>query len=55
MNDGECTPIPWLHEPEGIGKSTVGFVILRQLHDAGTRVVYVDLDQLALCHPGHVG
>lgn len=41
----------WLNGPEGIGKSTVGFVIFRQLRDPGTTTAYVDLDQLAHRYP----
>lgn len=51
MNVPHRMPVLWLNGPEGIGKSTVGFVIFRQLVDAGTKTAYVDLDQLAHCYP----
>jgi broad-specificity NMP kinase len=44
-------PVLWLNGPDGVGKSTVGFVIFRHLSDTGTKTGYVDLDQLTLCYP----
>ncbi|WP_158674743.1 adenylyl-sulfate kinase [Streptomyces hoynatensis] len=52
-------PLLWLYGPSGVGKSTVGWEIFRQLHEAGTRAAYVDADQLGLAwdppadDPGH--
>ncbi|MGA8114733.1 MAG: AAA family ATPase [Actinocatenispora sp.] len=47
------TPVPflWLCGPSGVGKSTVGYEIHRQLARAGTATAYVDADQLGLCYP----
>ena len=47
------TPVPflWLCGPTGVGKSTVGWEIFRQLADAGSATSYVDADQLGLCYP----
>ncbi len=45
----------WLCGPSGVGKSTVGWEIFRQLTDAGSAAAYVDADQLALCYPAPPG
>lgn len=39
-------PVLWLNGPDGVGKSTVDFVIFRHLSDTGTKTGYVDLYQL---------
>lgn len=46
-------PIPflWLCGPSGIGKSTVGFEIYRQLGLEGRNTAFVDADQLGLTYP----
>ncbi|SED82621.1 hypothetical protein [Jiangella alba] len=46
-----ATPLLWLCGASGVGKSTVGWEIFRQLSEAGVRSAYVDLDQLGLCYP----
>ncbi|GIH02162.1 hypothetical protein Rhe02_02290 [Rhizocola hellebori] len=45
------TPLLWLCGPSGVGKSTVGWEIFRQLTEAGSAAAYVDADQLGLCYP----
>jgi pantothenate kinase-related protein Tda10 len=50
-NVPERSPVLWINGPEAIGKSTVAFVIFRQLSDAGTKTAFVDLDQVNLCYP----
>src|SRR2546429_2065026 len=51
------TPVPflWLCGPSGVGKSTVGWEIFRQLARAGSATAYVDADQLGLCYPAAAG
>jgi hypothetical protein len=51
MNMDRRTPALWINGPEAIGKSTVAFVIFRQLSDAGTKTAFIDLDQVNLCYP----
>jgi hypothetical protein len=40
-------PVLWLCGPSGVGKSTTGFALFRQLADA----CYLDVDQIRLCYP----
>ena len=42
------TPLLWLYGPSGVGKSTVGWDLLRQLSEAGVPTAYLDADQLGL-------
>lgn len=42
-------PFLWLCGPSGVGKTTVGWEVFRQL--AGSPVAFVDADQLGLCYP----
>jgi adenylylsulfate kinase-like enzyme len=51
MNMDRRTPALWINGPEAIGKSTVAFVIFRQLSEAGTKTAFIDLDQVNLCYP----
>jgi len=44
-------PFLWLCGPSGVGKTTVGWEIFRQLADAGLATAFVDADQLGLCYP----
>lgn len=41
----------WVCGPSGVGKSTVGYEIFRQLIEEGTRAAYLDFDQIGLCRP----
>ena len=44
-------PFLWLCGPVGVGKSSVGYAIFQQVYRSGTKVAYVDLDQVGLCYP----
>ena len=44
-------PLLWLCGPSGVGKTTAGWAIYRQLRDAGIDAAYVDIDQLGMCYP----
>ncbi|GAA4524796.1 ATP-binding protein [Amycolatopsis samaneae] len=50
MRDGSFALL-WLHGPSGVGKSTVAWEIFGELGRTGVDTVYVDVDQLGLCHP----
>jgi hypothetical protein len=34
-----------------VGKSSVGYAIFQQVYRSGSKVAYVDLDQVGLCYP----
>lgn len=40
--------------PSGVGKSTVGYEIFRQLVVEGVKSAYLDLDQVGLCRPAPI-
>ena len=44
-------PVLWICGPPGVGKSTVGWRLYRQLRESGSAVAYVDIDQLGMCYP----
>jgi hypothetical protein len=44
-------PVLWLCGSSGMGKSTVGWELYRQLTRAGVRTGYFDTDQVGICHP----
>ncbi|MDX3225616.1 hypothetical protein [Streptomyces sp. ME19-01-6] len=46
---GDLLPVLWLCGPPGVGKTTVGWEIYRELGRAGAG--YVDVDQLGMCFP----
>lgn len=48
---GDRVPVLWLCGPPGVGKTAAGWEIYSQLARAGTRVGYVDIDQLGMCFP----
>lgn len=41
----------WLSGPPGVGKTTIGWEIFRELTLAGIETGYVDIDQLGICYP----
>ena len=45
------TPFVWLCGPSGVGKSSVGWEVYRQIVEGGRRAAYVDLDQIGFCRP----
>lgn len=47
----ERTPVLWLAGAPGVGKSTVGWELYRQLVAEGVLAAYVDIDQLGICYP----
>lgn len=44
-------PLLWLYGPSGVGKSSVGWEVFAQLSRSGVRTVFLDGDQIGLCHP----
>jgi adenylylsulfate kinase-like enzyme len=44
-------PVLWLFGPPGVGKSTVGWEIYRQLSAGDQGCAFVDIDQLGMCYP----
>ncbi len=48
---GGRVPVLWLCGAPGVGKTTTAWEIYSQLARAGTRVGYVDIDQLGMCFP----
>jgi adenylylsulfate kinase-like enzyme len=51
VGSGALTPVLWLCGPPGVGKTTAGWELFRQLTEAGTPAGYVDIDQLGMCYP----
>jgi adenylylsulfate kinase-like enzyme len=51
----EDFPVLWICGPSGVGKSTVAWQLFTELAQAGTRVSFVDTDQLGMCHPAPPG
>ena len=47
----QTDPRTGLCGPVGVGKSSVGYAIFQQVYRSGTKVAYVDLDQVGLCYP----
>jgi hypothetical protein len=47
----ERVPFLWLCGPSGVGKSSVGYEIFRQVHHSGIKAGYLDFDQVGLCYP----
>lgn len=48
---GERVPFLWLCGPSGVGKSSVGYEIFRQVYQSGIKAAYLDFDQVGLCYP----
>lgn len=48
-------PLLWLYGPSGVGKSSAGWEVFRQLAREGVRTAFADTDQLALCLPEPYG
>jgi hypothetical protein len=46
-----ASPFLWLYGASGVGKSTLGWELFRQLSAANVNGAYVDADQLGLCYP----
>jgi adenylylsulfate kinase-like enzyme len=44
-------PLLWLCGPPGVGKTTVGWEIFRELGAAAVASAYIDIDQLGICYP----
>jgi hypothetical protein len=49
---GERVPFLWLCGPSGVGKSSVGYEIFRQVYQSGIKAGYLDFDQVGICYPG---
>jgi hypothetical protein len=47
----EPTPFLWLCGASGVGKSSVGWELLRQVTSAGIKSAYIDLDQISFARP----
>jgi predicted ABC-type ATPase len=48
---GGLVPFVWVCGPSGVGKSTIGWEVYRQLVGTGATAAYVDLDQIGFCRP----
>ncbi|MEV3981017.1 hypothetical protein [Nonomuraea sp. NPDC049758] len=48
-------PLLWLTGPTGAGKSSAGWEIFDHLGRSGVKAVFLDADQIALCHPAPEG
>ena len=51
----ERLSVLWLCGPPGVGKSAAGWVLYTRLARSGTRVGFVDIDQLGMCLPAPPG
>jgi hypothetical protein len=51
----ERLSVLWLCGPPGVGKSAAGWVLYARLARSGTRVGFVDIDQLGMCLPAPPG
>jgi hypothetical protein len=47
----ERFPFLWVCGPSGVGKSSVGWEVFRQLFTEGTKAAYLDFDQVGFCRP----
>lgn len=50
MNGG-AVPFLWLCGASGVGKSSVGWELSRQVTAAGVKTAYIDFDQVGFCLP----
>ena len=50
MSENRFPPVIWLCGPQGVGKSTIGYTFFTRLNRV-TKSAYLDLAQLAFCHP----
>lgn len=51
MSEAAIPQIVWLHGPRAVGKSTIGYSLFTRLNRTVAKSAYLDLSQLAFCHP----